>query len=137
MALMRFFTALDLPAEVVGNLEELVRRLRPVARIQWSPPANLHITTRFIGEWPEERLAELKDALAGLPVRPAIAVSVRELGFFPHPRAPRIFWCGIQAPGLEALAQDTDEAIGQLGLARQDRGFSPHLTLARIKDRPD
>ena len=60
---MRLFTGLDLPAEVVGNLEELLQQLRPTARIQWSPPANLHITTKFIGEWPEERLEELKAAL--------------------------------------------------------------------------
>ena len=82
---MRLFTGFDLPAEVVGCLERLVEGLRPQARIQWSPPRNLHITTRFIGEWPEERLDELKAALAGLPTFPAVQVRVRGLGLLSQP----------------------------------------------------
>ena|ERR1035441_1424548 len=134
---MRLFTGLDLPGEVVRNLEALVARFRPTARIQWSPPANLHITTKFIGEWPEERLPELQTALAGLPDRPEIEVAVAKVGFYPHERAPRVFWCGIEAPGLEALAAHTDTATASLGVGRESRAYSPHLTLARIKDRPD
>jgi 2'-5' RNA ligase len=137
MALMRLFTGLDLPGEVVRNLEALIVRLRPVARIQWSPAANLHVTTKFIGEWAEERLAELKDALARLPTRPAIRVEAAKLGFFPNANAPRICYCGIHAPGLLALAADTDVATAALGVARENRAYSPHLTLARIKERPD
>ena len=56
---MRLFTALDLPCEVTGKLEELLAKLRPTAPIHWTPPSNLHITTKFIGEWPEARLEEL------------------------------------------------------------------------------
>jgi 2'-5' RNA ligase len=122
---------------VVGNLEALVARLRPSARIQWSPPANLHVTTKFIGEWPAERLGELKEALAALPERPPIQVEAAKVGFFPDTRAPRVFWCGIEAPGLKALAADTDEATAALGVAPETRPYSPHLTLARIKDRLD
>ncbi|MGA2724816.1 MAG: RNA 2',3'-cyclic phosphodiesterase [Bryobacteraceae bacterium] len=132
---MRLFTGLDLPAEVVHNLERLLERLRPTARIHWSLPANLHITTKFIGEWPEERLTELEAALAALESRPPIAVDIRKVGFFPNPHAPRVFWCGIEAPGLEALAEHTDRATAALGIAREARAFSPHLTLARIKER--
>jgi|ERR1035438_3704866 2'-5' RNA ligase len=134
---MRLFTALDLPPEVADNLERLLRRLRPAARISWSPPTNLHITTKFIGEWPEDRLGELKLALAGMPNRRPIEVRVRNLGFFPNLRAPRIFWCGIDAPGLAALAADTDQATAGLGVVRESRPFSAHLTLARIRDRVD
>jgi 2'-5' RNA ligase len=132
---MRLFTALDLPAEVAGNLEDLLRRLRPTARIRWSPPENLHITTKFIGEWPEARLDELKSALAAIPARAPIAMRIHNLGFFPNARAPRIFWCGIDAPGLAGLAEATDGATAALGIARETRPFSPHLTLGRIKDR--
>jgi 2'-5' RNA ligase len=130
---MRLFTGLDLPAEVAGNLEELLRRLKATARVQWSPPQNLHITTKFIGEWPEARLGDLTMALAGMPGRAAIPVRIRRVGFYPNPRAPRIFWCGIEAPGLEALAGDTDSATAALGIQPEKRAFSPHLTLARIK----
>ncbi len=134
---MRLFTALALPPEVTGNLEDLLRRLRTTARISWSPPANLHITTKFIGEWPEARLGELRQALGEMPAGVPIDVRIRGLGFFPNARAPHNFWCGIEAPGLERLAAATDGATAALGIARETRAFSPHLTLARIKDRPD
>jgi 2'-5' RNA ligase len=139
---MRLFTGIDLPAEVVRNLERLLDRLRPAARVRWSPPANLHITTRFIGEWPAERLPELETALAALPgLLPgdgAIPIQVRKLGFFPNPRAPRVFWAGVDAsPGLAALALETDRAVATLGLEPEGRPFSPHLTLARIKEPVD
>jgi len=132
---MRLFVGLDLPAELVRNLEGLLEELRPTARIQWSPPANLHITTKFIGEWPEERLPELNAALAAIPGRPAIPVHIRRVGFFPNPHSPRIFWCGIEAQGLAELAADTDRATASLGIESEKRAFSPHLTLARIKER--
>jgi RNA 2',3'-cyclic 3'-phosphodiesterase len=134
---MRLFVGLDLPQDVVRNLENLLDRLRPTAPISWSPPANLHITTKFIGEWPEERLDEMKEALAKLPSHPAIPLHIRRVGFFPNPHSPRVFWCGIEAPGLDALAADTDQATAALGVESEKRAFSPHLTLARIKERVD
>jgi len=132
---MRLFTAIDLPGEVLRNLEDLLVKLRPTARINWSPTANLHITTKFIGEWPEASLEELTRALAELAPRPAIPVEIHRVGFFPNPHSPRVFWCGIEAPGLEALAADTDKAAAALGIRSEARAFSPHLTLARIKER--
>jgi RNA 2',3'-cyclic 3'-phosphodiesterase len=134
---MRLFTGLDLPGDVARNLAELIGRLRPTARIHWSVPENLHITTKFIGEFPEGRLAELQPALAGIAPRSPIAISIRGLGFFPSPRSPRVFWCGIEAPGLEELAADTDRTVSKLGIPPESRAFSPHLTLARIKERID
>lgn len=138
---MRLFVGLDLPPAVVGNLERLIDHLRQASsragRIQWSPPSNLHITTKFIGEWPEARLPELQSALAALAPHPPIAIQIRELGFFPDPRSPRIFWCGIDAPGLPELAAATGGAMSALGIPAETRPFSPHLTLARIKERID
>jgi 2'-5' RNA ligase len=132
---MRLFIGLDLPAEVVRNLEKLLDGLGPSARIQWSPPANLHVTTKFIGEWPEERLEELKSALSTIPARPPLAVNIHHLGFFPNPHSPRVFWCGIDAPGLAELAADTDRVTSTLGIESEKRDYSPHLTLARIKEK--
>jgi len=132
---MRLFTGIDLPGEVVRNLEHLLDKLRPAARIKWNPPANLHVTTRFIGEWPEERVPELKAVLAGLHGHPPIPVNVRKLGFFPNPHSPHVFWAGVEASvELADLASETDRALEPLGLAPEGRPFSPHLTLARIKD---
>ena len=131
---MRLFAAIDLSAEVVGNLEDLLRQLQPAAQINWSPPANLHITTKFIGEWPEDRLPQQTEALATLSSRGPLSIAVEKLGFFPNPHAPRVFWAGVRAgEGLAQLVRDTETALAPLGIAKEDRAFSPHLTLARIK----
>ncbi len=137
---MRLFTGLDLPPEVAGRLADLLERLRPAARIAWSPPGNLHITTKFIGEWPEERLEELRAALAGVAAGSEanpIPVHVGGLGFYPNPRAPRVFWCGVEAPGLAELAAQTDAATARLGVKSEKRAYSAHLTLARIREQTD
>src|SRR5579871_919935 len=123
---MRLFCGLDLPPQIVHSLEHLITQLRPSARIHWSPPANLHITTRFIGEWPEARLPELSAALGGMPRQAPIEIAVRQLGFFPNPHAPRIFWAGVQAgPELAQLASDTDRALEPSGLPPEGRPFRP------------
>ncbi len=133
---MRLFTAIDVPAEVLANLERLIQHLRPTARLAWSPVANLHITTKFIGEWPAERLGELEPALRSLPAFPPLAIQIARLGFFPNPHSPRVFWAGVVAPPeLAALAAATDAAVARLGIPAENRPYSPHLTLARIKER--
>jgi 2'-5' RNA ligase len=132
---MRLFTGLDLPPVVVRSLDILLDRLRPEARIKWSPTMNLHVTIRFIGDWPEERLPDLRAALAGIPSHPPIPIHIRGLGFFPNAHTPRVFWAGVEgAPDLAALAAETDRALCPLGLKPEGRPFSPHLTLARIKE---
>lgn len=132
---MRLFTGIPLPADVVRNLDELIRRLKPLARIKWSPVANLHITTKFIGEWPADRLDELKSALGELAPPGEIRIAVRGLGWFPNERSPRVFWAGVEdSGGLGALARDTEARLERLGIARENRRYSPHLTLARIKE---
>jgi 2'-5' RNA ligase len=133
-SLMRLFTAIDLPPDVTRRLDGLIAKLRPLARIGWSPAANLHITTKFVGQWPEERLAELQRALASLGCRAPIPIRVGGLGFFPNRKSPRVFWAGVEAPAeLGALARDTDAALAKLGVQAESRAYSPHLTLARIK----
>jgi len=129
---MRLFVALDLPDPVLGTLDVLLSKLKPTAALQWSAVGNLHITTKFIGEWPEGRLAELKAALAAIPRRTPLAVRVEGLGWFPNPHAPRVFWAGVRG-ALAELARDTDEACARLGVAAETRDFHPHLTLARAR----
>ena len=109
---MRLFTAIDLPDDLVATLAGVVEKLRPTAKIKWSPKENLHITTKFIGEWPKERLDELTAALKALPAREPIPIAVRGLGFFPNPHSPRVFWAAVHAgPELATLARLTDQAL--------------------------
>ena len=133
---MRLFTGLDVPYEMRRNLELLLQHLKPKARISWSSLDNLHITTKFIGEWPEDRLEELKAALGQIARPGPLPIGVRGLGWFPNPHSPRVFFVAIAAPPeLEALARESDRIAASVGISSENRPFQPHLTLARIRDR--
>src|SRR5437867_697369 len=125
---MRVFTAIDIPEDILASLEKVLQQLRPTAPIAWSRTANLHITVKFIGSWPDERLAELKAALASMRRSPAVSVEIRGLGF-----RRKIFLCGVVAPELASLAAATEDATSALGIERERRAYFPHLTIARIK----
>lgn len=131
---MRLFTALTIPVEVLFRLERLVSALRPEALIKWSPLDNFHITTKFIGEWPDERLEELHNALLETAPRSCFEIELRDLGWFPNERSPRVLWAGVHGgEELKTLARETEERLLTLGVKAEVREFSPHLTLARIK----
>lgn len=133
---MRLFTAIDISAEVKERLRTLVHRLRPLADVKWSPVDNLHVTTKFIGEWPEGRLEEMKRILSGVGAADAINVSIHGLGWFPSVRRPHTFWAGVDGgEALKALAKTTGQSVAKAGVPLEDREYSPHLTLARLKDR--
>jgi 2'-5' RNA ligase len=130
---MRLFTAIDLPPEMLKKIEAFVARLRPLAKLRWTDVENLHITTKFIGEWPETRLDEMKTALRGVKSEP-IQIAVRGIGWFPNVRRPTVFWAGVDGgEPLPKLAQTTEQATEALGVPHEPRAYSPHLTLARVR----
>jgi 2'-5' RNA ligase len=132
---MRLFTAIDIPEEVRARLEDLIRQLKPLARLSWCPAENLHITTKFIGEWPEERLGEIQQALARIKCRP-FRLAIRGVGWFPSERSPRVLYAGIKGDAsITKLAEKTERALAELGVPVEDRPYQAHLTLARIRDR--
>ena len=130
---LRLFTGIAAPEEVNARVDELIRRLRPLAHIRWSPASNFHITTKFIGAWPQERLEEMKSALGSVERQGAFPIAIRALGFFPNAKRPRVFWTGIEGgEALGRLAASTDAACARLGVERETKSYAPHLTLARI-----
>jgi 2'-5' RNA ligase len=133
--LMRLFTAIDLPREMLEKIGAFLARLRPLAKLRWTPVENLHITTKFIGEWPESRIEEMKSALGGVTTAGRIEIAIRGVGWFPSARRPHTFWAGVEGgEPLAALARATEQAVAKLGVGVETRDYSPHLTLARVKD---
>jgi 2'-5' RNA ligase len=130
---LRLFVGIAVPQDINARLDELVGKLRPLARIRWSPASNFHITTKFIGAWPQDRLTEMNTALGTLSSGNTFRIAIRGLDFFPNAKRPRIFWTGVEggAP-LANLASRTDEACGRLGVKVESKPYCPHLTLARI-----
>ena len=133
---MRLFAAVDIPEEVKMALDSFLKPLRPAAKLSWSHPENLHITTQFIGEWPEGRLDEVKGALAAIRFRGPLEITVKGIGWFPEARRPSVFWAGVDGgDALRTLARLTGQALSAIGVHLEERPYSPHLTLARIRER--
>lgn len=131
---MRLFVAMDIPEDVRSNLGALAAKLRLAFRnARWARVEGLHVTLKFIGETPPEKAAKIEAALASVPSRAPISLNFRGLGLFPNERRPRVLWAGVEAGSdLAALAAAVDAALHPLGIAREERTFSPHLTLARF-----
>jgi len=136
---MRCFVAIDLAPEVRAAVAEAQAGLRaaaPRAAVRWVDPAGMHLTLKFLGEVPEERLPALQGALTEVVTRrPALALAARGLGGFPNARRPRVVWMGIAGDG-EALGRTAvvvEAALVPLGFPAEARPFRGHVTLARVR----
>jgi 2'-5' RNA ligase len=132
---VRLFVALDIPDQVRAEIGALVAKLRTTCRhARWTRIENAHVTLKFIGEVPLEKVEPIKVALAPIHLPNPIEMKFRNVGFFPNERRPRVFWTGIEAGAeLGALAAAVETSLEPLGIAREQRAFSPHLTLARFE----
>jgi len=129
---MRTFIALDLDDAIRERIERFMTGVREFAPdVRWVRPESLHVTLKFIGEKSAETVEEIKRVLSVVRAE-KVEIAFRGYGFFPTPKAARVFWVGIESgPQLAALAKAADEATAALGIAKEERQFSPHLTLAR------
>ncbi len=133
---MRIFVGIDLNDDIRGKIArflEGVSGFAPEAR--WVRPESLHITLKFIGEQTPEQVAAVTSRLRQAESK-RFEIRLSGYGFFPTAKAARVFWIGIHAgPALAELAARIDTAVAELGVAREERAFSPHLTLARAGGR--
>src|SRR5437867_5550916 len=118
---MRLFLALDIADSVRARVAALLDSLRAVEQgVKWVPPESLHLTLKFIGEWPEVRFDELTAALERAPKTGALELRFHGFGCFPNERSPRVFWVGVDAPpGVSELAAGIEDALETLGIARE------------------
>lgn len=141
---MRLFTGLDLPPAIAGTLGEWQDSLRrecagvSKAELRWSPAGNFHITTKFIGDWPETRLAELIDTLDAAVPRPSrFTLRIPGMDSMTNAHHGRIVYAQVDCPNgpvLERLAQDTSRALyDRLGIAPEEQAYRPHVTLGRSR----
>ncbi len=134
----RSFVCIELPEEIKKKLAELQSRLRPLAKgsVSWPKPEGLHLTLKFLGDVDPGRLDAAADALlAGCAESHGFHVSLRGTGGFPDLRAPRVLWAGLSEPSgeLKKLQLRMEQAFLANGFAAEERPFSPHLTIARVK----
>lgn len=134
----RSFVCIELPEEIKKNLADLQSRLRPLAKgiVSWPKPEGLHLTLKFLGDVDPGRLDAAADALMrGCAESHGFQVCLRGTGGFPDLRAPRVLWAGLFEPSgeLEKLQRRIEKTYRVAGFAAEERPFSPHLTIARVK----
>jgi len=139
MDIIRAFVAIPLPGPLLDELAAIQRRLErriPPRSVRWVRTEGIHLTLKFLGDTSTEKLPEFKQALAAVARNaPASTFTVGELGCFPNPRRPRVVWVGVQEPtGRLAVLQDAiEEVMASFGYPPEGRGFTPHLTLGRVR----
>jgi 2'-5' RNA ligase len=132
----RAFVAIDIGSDVRERLSSVQRRLAATgARLRLVDPPNIHVTMKFLGNVPEHRLEEIKDAVRkAASVAAPYDVEVYGLGAFPSTRYIRVIWAGVKKGREETLAiqQQLDRNLAELNF-RPEKDFVPHLTIARVK----
>lgn len=136
---MRCFVAIDFPEHVKLAIGEVIRKVGEIGKgaVKWVPPANMHLTLKFLGEVQDKLVPGIQTALASACAgHNRFSLNVRGAGFFPNARNPNILWIGIEAsPNLDGLFQDIDRHMAGLGFEPETRRFSAHLTVGRVKNK--
>ncbi len=138
---IRTFIAVKLPDHVIRKLAELQLDLKNYGlRIKWTRPENIHLTLKFLGDiHPDDVEPVCRVVDASVKGFTPISLYASAVGFFPGIRRPRVLWTGIsgQSDMLEKLHHAIDAGLVSLGLVKDDRRFTGHLTLGRFKGQPE
>ncbi|MDH3997797.1 MAG: RNA 2',3'-cyclic phosphodiesterase [Desulfuromonadales bacterium] len=138
MSTVRAFVAIPLPETLKQAIAALQRQLKPMAGgIRWSHLKTIHLTVRFFGETTQENLEKIKASMLSVKrSQRSFQVTVGKLGAFPDLQRPRVVWLGItpEAPLRQLYSNFTTE-LTRHGIAPEARGFSPHLTIGRLRQR--
>ncbi len=131
--MLRLFVAIDIPEDIrtlVCGMGATIPGARAV------PTEQLHLTLKFLGDMESSMLRDIRQALAEID-HELFSMSLQTVGHFPPRGMPRVLWVGIN-PVREtvALRNKVEKALSDIGIEREKRKFSPHVTLARLKDSP-
>jgi 2'-5' RNA ligase len=131
---MRCFVAFELPESVHEDLHALARRLPAAADVRWVRVGQFHVTAKFLGEIEPAAADRWAGFVRGLAF-PAIQVRLQGLGCFPPRGAPRVLWAGLagDTTAMANLVRELDEFGEHLGVRPEARGFTPHVTIGRVR----
>ena len=131
---MRCFVALDLPVPVRNHLANVVRPMHGRYQVRWVEPEHMHATLLFAGDIDDDTTDDLASILDELPLGP-MSLHLDQLGHVPPRGVPRVLWAGLggDIEVVDALQAELAERGEDLGIERDPRGFTPHVTLGRVK----
>ena len=136
---MRTFVCFELPDDVKDKLAALLTEARKFHDlIRWTPPSNVHLTFKFLGETTDNQLEAVSAALEKITrLHAPVNVTFDRLGVFPNFKTPRVFWVGVNETSnhLQELVSDLEIGFEDVGFEKENRQYRPHLTLGRTKDR--
>lgn len=129
---MRCFLAVPISEEVRDRIVELQHSLP--GGLKLVEPENLHLTCKFLGDVSEEKVQDIKKALA---LEGPFGLTLKGIGVFPNPNYVRVIWVGAEDPEKYVELQKTiDEQLHEIG-SKKERDYVPHLTLARVRRKLD
>jgi 2'-5' RNA ligase len=136
---VRSFIAIELPEAVKLNLSQLEAKLKSGRQtsVKWVAPESIHLTLKFLGNVVPESIKDIAQAMAeaaqGIP---PFRLEVKDLGVFPNLKRVQVAWVGVhgEIDKLSQLQQRLDANLSRLGFAPEGRPFTPHLTIARLRD---
>jgi 2'-5' RNA ligase len=140
MEQVRSFIAIELPDELKLGLAQLEAQLKMSKQpwVKWVDPYSIHLTLKFLGSIAVDRISEItramEEAIQGIS---PFHLEVKDLGVFPNLRRVQVAWVGIsgEVDKLSRLQQHLESNLARLGFAPETRPFTPHLTLARLRNR--
>lgn len=138
MGLLRAFIAIELPLDIREAIEKQTARLRQTLGgelVRWTPAHNMHLTLKFMGDIAASHVDFLKQMLTReADSHPQFDLQISGLGSYPTSRRPRVLWVGLHAPAnLASLQKGIEAGASRLGYEQEERPFSPHLTIGRVR----
>jgi RNA 2',3'-cyclic 3'-phosphodiesterase len=134
---MRLFVALEVPEAVRENLAAMRKNFSSIdSRLRWVPSQNFHVTLKFIGSVPDEKLQAITEALRSVSIVQEVQFCIRGLTWYFNPKTSVMLWASVEdSKPLTALAAAVDQRLASMGIAPENRSFAPHFTLARGNSR--
>lgn len=135
---IRTFICFEIPRDIKAKLHALQQQLKNLSDgVSWTRPEGIHLTLKFLGDVAPDRVPQIYAALnnAKNGIAP-FEIEIADTGAFPNFARPRIYWLGVNEPTgqMLRLQQQIEAELSKIGFEPEDRRFSPHLTLGRVKD---
>jgi len=139
METIRSFIAIELPDEVKETVALIIKRLRPAQYryVKWVSPEGTHMTIKFLGNIYSSQIPQITGIIKTAAGKvPPLELRLGGLGMFPNEQRPRVIWVALEGntEPLAAMQREIEQALAPLGFAPENRAFTPHLTLGRVRD---
>lgn len=120
--------------DYLGKLQDVLKTSN--ADVKWVKKENIHLTLKFLGEIEDKKIGEITKIIDNLSSKmPVFQLELSTLAAFPKKEYPRVIWVGLAKGGtqIKQMAEELNNAISRLGLPKEPRPFSSHITLGRVK----